>query len=174
MVVNGESGCWFTGLNPALAAIGWNQVGVLRTRTGSRGGTEQGCAERPGQKSDCLRGLVPPGTMGETEARLGWGAVRLTRAGCWRLSDSRAGAQVSMSILPVLLSLCAQQDHSCHLAQLLRVLWRHKDILLVTIGTVTSPMENPIFQRTSGSLLVGNCWEICFYWMCFCSLEAKT
>lgn len=37
-----------------------------------------------------------------------------------------------------------------------------------------SSMENPIFQRTSDSLLVGKCREICFYWMCFCSLETKT
>lgn len=71
MFVNGESGCWFTGRNPALSVTAWNQVGMLWTCTGSRGATEWGYAKRPGQKAASLWGLVPPGTVGDTEAGLG-------------------------------------------------------------------------------------------------------
>ena len=79
-------------------------------------------SKRCGPKTASLWGLVPPGTMRETEPRLGWGAARLTRAGCWRLSDSRAAAQVCMGLCSVLPCLGAQQDHSCHLAQLWKAL----------------------------------------------------
>lgn len=52
-------------------------------------------------------GRKEPGTTGETEAKLGWGAARLSKAGCWRLSDSRAGAHPL-----ILLSLGAQLDQT--------------------------------------------------------------
>lgn len=48
-------------------------------------------------------------------------------------------------------------------------------LLLLTRGRgAESRTENPVFQRTSDSLLVGNCGEICFYRACFYSLETKT
>lgn len=133
---------WLLMVSQAADPLDWIQPCL------SLDGTKQECCEHYREQGRCraglcwetwaeksLWGLVPAGPMQEPEAGLGWGAGRLARAGCWRLSDSRAGAQVCMCILSVLLSLCAQQDHSCHLAQLWRALWRYKDILLVTIAT---------------------------------------
>lgn len=69
------------------------------------------------------------------------------------------------------------EQHGCHLAPLRRVCRRHKDVpsaLNKRHRSCVSRMENPIFQRRSGSLLTVNCGEICFYWAFFCFLETKT
>lgn len=106
-VINGKSGCWFTGLNPALSIMSLNQTGWLWTCTKSREILEQEYTKRSGQKTGSLQGSVPPGMMWKAQMQLDWGAsgssgaIRPTRGRCWRPLSKQQSTATGMHICPL-------------------------------------------------------------------------
>lgn len=109
---------------------------------------------------------MPPGEEAGLGAGSSCGAIMFSKGRCWRPSPSLQSTSTDMYIAFVGFATSGcPAARSSHLTLPRRVCRRQEDgHSAVNKGhrSCVSHTENPIFQRTSGSLLMGNCREIIF------------